>query len=777
MRNCHSVGKPCVSNSVLLLRRPRPTSYLGSRQARSISRPAIVCQQTFSDVKAAAYESFARARDLLPALEEAQRIAADAREPAAEAERRWQEAHGRLTDVQGRAQAAIQELRSSAEVALGGTDRVVNNMLRHHVQWRMESFRDSLSDENVVKSSWRPGGPPAVCSLAWLPGATMTTRVASVRVRTSDETEDPLHYLVACVAIAMPPLNDSLRSILLHWSLADGPSAGWANFIPQGWHTSPGISHPYGSTAWQTGFAPYAPVIGGNLAPSATVFSVVVQIPMEGFLERSGGLKFVLKRSDGSPPEWIKPGNNADFWLDFGLAIDDIARERAGKGRSAAASAPDTSNRKSLDKSLDADSIDEWGWVRVLGSRDGSSDEDDNSDEVELTTMESISRERAIEDNGPASYRVGWLAAVPRWEVQSDYPPPQPQSLGRQVEQLGAILTAELDHLGNTDESSSEDTEQRKELLKKLLSRCLELDDTLQSYDAASLQTRHEQQEKESLWEMYKLASDDAARLQAELVAAVEAARQGAVALRGRSAEVTPGDLEALAAQMAQGTNLGSTGKGFWPFKAFAPGAEGKQLAFVTQRIMTIGGLENAHVVVQVYLEGEKDAVTAAMSGQPLQRSSNADNASEDGNATDDESNKKRSPAFHSVVVSVAAGEAIPDGGLRSTLLHVGMVPNQNGKWRAPPAGWQAIPTQGQIIEQSSPQNLPWIPLQTFTIVTPDGRPVFVDPELYGACLRLPLGDLVTGGLRGIEFVLKTPDDRWLQQGGGSNFYIDLPVP
>ena len=143
---------------------------------------------------------------------------------------------------------------------------------------------------------------------------------------------------------------------------------------------------------------------------------------------------------------------------------------------------------------------------------------------------------------------------------------------------------------------------------------------------------------------------------------------------------------------------------------------------------------------------------------------------------------KKTRPAFDTVVVSVTVAEAFPKNALDAPiLLHFGAVPHHNGKWRAPPSGWKSFPTEGSAEGSpppSAPGSLPWVPLQPFTITRTDGSVVFVDPVRYGACLRFPLTEVADCGARGIEFVLKTRDGRWLQPGSGNgdNFYMELPA-
>lgn len=505
-----------------------------------------------------------------------------------------------------------------------------------------------------------------------------------------------------------------------------------------------------------------------------------------GFLRYQGGIKFVLKRTDGGHPEWIKPSDHADFFVDFAQPIKLFQALNSGAEEAALASSlglPDGAFGPKERSAAAADSIDDWGWARALASDD------------EGPRVEDIVALFGVDDQEVAKkVPGGWLRGVSRWEDLGDMNPPHTNhSLSDQVQQLRAILLAARAH----PEVDEEETlrAQRADQVAALLARCDEVTGTLHTYDMASLEATRVLHEKNALWESHKGATDEVAHLQNEVTAAVDAARRAVVALRGRRAEVTVRDLEAVAAQMAESTVKGGS---VWPFSAFG----GRQLAFVSERVMSVAGVD-ASVLVQIYLEGDKSAVAAALAPKPAEPQSEpappvegraeaaeqpvsalgpSEEGEEDGDAAPSDplpstaapkgGAKAAAPAFDTVVVAVAAGEAFPDVGLPPPLmLHFGAVSHEFGRWRAPPAGWRSEPG----VEGGPPGSLPWVPLQQFSIQRPDGSPAFVDAQLHAACVRLPLKDVAAARIRGLEFVLKTGDGRWLKQGGG-NFYAELPL-
>ena len=67
--------------------------------------------------------------------------------------------------------------------------------------------------------------------------------------------------------------------------------------------------------AWQTTFATYIPVRKGRTIVSDPAYGLILQLPLQGALEKSGVLNFVLKRPSGENPEWLQSTGNRDFQL------------------------------------------------------------------------------------------------------------------------------------------------------------------------------------------------------------------------------------------------------------------------------------------------------------------------------------------------------------------------------------------------------------------------------------------------------------------------------
>lgn len=101
--------------------------------ARRRRRSTVVAARAaadFQQLRNAAQDSVAAAQAKLNALESAQRTAAQAREPAADAERHWQDLHGRLTSLTHEAQEATKSLRTAVTAAAGGEAEATHALLQ-----------------------------------------------------------------------------------------------------------------------------------------------------------------------------------------------------------------------------------------------------------------------------------------------------------------------------------------------------------------------------------------------------------------------------------------------------------------------------------------------------------------------------------------------------------------------------------------------------------------------------------------------------------------------
>lgn len=71
--------------------------------------------------------------------------------------------------------------------------------------------------------------------------------------------------------------------------------------------------------AWQTPLGRYAPQASASASEGAA-WALVLQLPLEGLLSNGGGVHFVVKRAQGSQPEWLSGPHNKDFFI----SLDEV---------------------------------------------------------------------------------------------------------------------------------------------------------------------------------------------------------------------------------------------------------------------------------------------------------------------------------------------------------------------------------------------------------------------------------------------------------------------
>ena len=69
----------------------------------------------------------------------------------------------------------------------------------------------------------------------------------------------------------------------------------------------------------------YAPQRSESAAEGAA-WALVLQLPLEGLLGNGGGVHFVVKRAQGSQPEWLSGPHNKDFFIN----LDQVANQLTG---------------------------------------------------------------------------------------------------------------------------------------------------------------------------------------------------------------------------------------------------------------------------------------------------------------------------------------------------------------------------------------------------------------------------------------------------------------
>jgi hypothetical protein len=718
----------------LVVLKPRQTP--GLARSITISRPRAFQQQSnnnsnnFSELKGAAEEAYNRACQILPDLEKAQHDAAVAALPLQEAEAQWQQAFDTLENIKQQANDAITTIRDGTIYSLGGIDTAESALLINHAATRLDQFKSHLDrDGNPTITNWKLINPPTDQKLTWIPGARMVTQLAACTI--SD-----VNHVVAVIAVAGPFLEQVLNGLVLHWGVVPHPSSGWAH-PPPGWHTHPNISHPTGHVAMETTMAEYAPIMtGSRTVDMAHVFSVVVQLPLQGATvlgTDTAGIKFVLRRTDHQPPEWVKPDNNGDFYCDIAPVAKYFKQKEAAVEQRIAfqkafemPSAPRSFDE--VDLSTLADGLEDWDWARALGSDDEleeklavikgrptadairASMEEEEREKV-MTILEKevaaviAASAAAVAAATPAPPPV-WMKGVEGWTHVGDEEHVENirhDGLERKLHHMRCMLEMvqyhQYTHDNQEDETSSSSESLSREKMKQkvgeLLEKCNNVESLLQKYDSSELAARVAQQEKERLRLILKEATNTASHLHHELTTALDAARKASVALRGRRTEVTLDDLKTLCHQLAKQSVYESNNNGWWNTIVQNFNPENRTQVFYCQKEMEVAGID-AHVFVQVYMEGTmKEAAAAADDvGEGVEHVVDAaDVNSKDKNITTNIIKKKKEPSliFDTVVMSIVAAEEFPNGRLTSPCnLHLGCVNHQYGQWSAPPSGWWA---------------------------------------------------------------------------------------
>lgn len=685
-------------------------------------------------------ELYSEAASVLQKLKEARQNATDMDGPAADSEKKWQEADARERDLQDKVNISLKRLEETCQDLLGvGLEEDVGtsgeDMVLQHLAFRLnqvlEHERAAARDVQVWKEF---EGHVSVDALRGLPGGNLGQQIACCCI-------DERPYLVACVAVATNPFKEDFpRGLLLHWSVTDRADGEWHTNIPRGWHTFPGISQPCGNRAWETMFGNYSPVLsadGTACVSHISVASVIAMIPMEGFLEQGGGIKFVVKRTDGGGEVWIKSHSGDDFYLDMDKAIqylnplqlqESVKVDGATSALSTCSDAPplekSVSEREEEDDTLEGSSS-AWSWARALAE-----------DIISVSTEVRFSHQP----------KHAWLQQVQTWREVTDFGTP---SVSQYIQEIRLLLQS----VGQNNDIKRSKKDEVSEFLRHLSEECTRLEDGVQSLHAAEMTSRQLQLEKERLCELRDSAMKEANRMETELQHQIRQTRRMLVHQTGRDSEVILKDLIQLCKSQVLGDGKGGL------FKSFLGGASPSYAhVFASEVIDKVQGID-AHVVSHVYLEGNAIAVRDALQ-----------DSDEEGDETVAVVSSDTSSPFEAVVVSICFGEEFPDKISNSPLLlHHGMVSQRHGKW-------QQLPKGGDIaIQRHGKSTKPSIDFESYILQHTSGKPVLVEPIVRGVCLRFPVEELRSKRLRGMEFVLFS-QETWLQKEGGENFYVEFPL-
>ncbi|KAL3148770.1 COP9 signalosome complex subunit 8 [Trebouxia sp. C0009 RCD-2024] len=149
-----------------------------------------------------------------------------------------------------------------------------------------------------------------------LPEVRIVAHVASAKM-------DGRPYALVGLAMGAASGGPELEGVLLHWACVSGQNQDWQQ-PPAGWHTDPDYSQGAGK-AWQTPLGRYAPQRAESAAEGAA-WALVLQLPLEGLLTNGGGVQFVVKRGQGSQPEWLQGPDHQDFFIPLDQAAN-IAKQ------------------------------------------------------------------------------------------------------------------------------------------------------------------------------------------------------------------------------------------------------------------------------------------------------------------------------------------------------------------------------------------------------------------------------------------------------------------
>ena len=335
--------------------------------------------------------------------------------------------------------------------------------------------------------------------------------------------------------------------------------------------------------------------------------------------------------------------------------------------------------------------------------------------------------------------------------------------------------------------------------LASLRDDCAKLEADIEALDAAEIQQRSLQLEKDRLWEERELSIKEAARMHHELDTRVEAARRAIVRASGRDKEVSERDLVDLCSSMILGSEIRGRDHGAGFFRRLLTGSESPlKHMLASETVDRVGGIAGvgASVVTQVYFEGEAAAVDAVMNAAIDVEESDVENTLEDVDGADTPPTPKF--PFDTVLVAIAFGEDFPSKVSNSNLrLHWGFVTGRNGGWLPPTPGTVAAihrdhatvahPNDDQTAQDggaAQPFGMESIQFEAFHMRHKSGRTVMVEPLVRGVVLRVPVSELRSKRITGIEFVVASGDegrmgqhDVWMKKEGGSNFCALIELP
>lgn len=483
-----------------------PCSRFGKQTRTAVAAAASVearPEQLWDKLRSDADSAYGHASELIKRTENAE-SAADAAAGKLETAKR----------AEGAADSDLREANSAAQKALqAASDALAGSFASQ--QGCAPGSLASLANSRLDR--WQQAHPSASSfqrvsriesQAAKLEDVSLVGQVASVKA-------DGRPYAVVAIAVGSSSGQSDLEGVQLHWACVSGQGQEWQQ-PPPGWHTDPDYSHGAGK-AWQTPLGRYAGQPGSPFA-GRTARAVVVQIPLEGVLSRTGGIQFVLKRAQGTQPDWLSGPDNKDFFVSLNQAINVAGQTKDSNTEHAPITPPAPKERALIPAGMDKHAKkalwEQRKTDRARARQANSNEETAEGDGAPIGTSE----DWVVVDSGKS---FAWSAK-------------QHGTLQQQFDAIEKLVQHQM------QQEASEGLAMASAALDSARPLVREAEQAQQKLDMS----RHE---AEQVRRESSRARSEQQSIQAEAEAAVRTARQASCHLKGRDQEITLADLSQVA--------------------------------------------------------------------------------------------------------------------------------------------------------------------------------------------------------------------------------------